>query len=103
MNSGLSFLRQCKDFHDYCPRWAELGECNKNSAYMDIYCRKSCHCKKDCKDQVCTWRKNMICLSGKGNFLLTYLALSVSFFPSTNTARPGRRRDTARTRGGRST
>ncbi|KZS15490.1 Metalloendopeptidase [Daphnia magna] len=34
---------QCSNLNENCIRWAQSGECQKNSSYMKIYCRKSCH------------------------------------------------------------
>jgi len=32
----------CADYNQYCASWASTGECSKNPAYMNQYCRKSC-------------------------------------------------------------
>ena len=31
----------CADYNQYCATWASTGECCKNPAYMNQYCRKS--------------------------------------------------------------
>ena len=34
--------RPCSDENELCPSWAAIGECQRNSAYMHVECRKSC-------------------------------------------------------------
>ena len=46
--------KQCKDFHLHCPTWAQLGQCDSNPEYMNIYCPmtcKKCSGGKTCADQ----------------------------------------------------
>lgn len=38
-----SFTENCKDLNKRCDYWARIGECNRNSGYMRIFCKKSCH------------------------------------------------------------
>ncbi len=42
----------CADLDSNCPLWRDAGECTKNEAYMNIYCKKSCTCDDVCEDQV---------------------------------------------------
>ncbi|XP_057372024.1 hatching enzyme 1.2-like [Daphnia carinata] len=30
------------DDNEYCPYWAQAGECTNNAGYMNVYCKKSC-------------------------------------------------------------
>jgi len=39
---------KCEDSHKHCPVWSTMGECTKNSAWMNVNCRKSC---KSCGKQ----------------------------------------------------
>ena len=32
----------CADLNENCAAWKDLGECEENREYMDIYCKKSC-------------------------------------------------------------
>ncbi|XP_065574210.1 zinc metalloproteinase nas-15-like isoform X2 [Artemia franciscana] len=42
---------ECIDTNKYCSYWASAGECDKNSAWMSVNCRKSCNeCDKECTD-----------------------------------------------------
>ena len=40
----------CADTNRYCSDWAKRGECQKNAAYMNTNCKKSCN--------LCTGREN---------------------------------------------
>ncbi|XP_012939857.1 putative tyrosinase-like protein tyr-3 [Aplysia californica] len=33
----------CPDYHTNCRSWAAMGECQRNSAYMSLYCKQSCN------------------------------------------------------------
>ncbi|CAL4175806.1 unnamed protein product, partial [Meganyctiphanes norvegica] len=42
----------CSDNNQYCSQWASMGECEKNTAWMNINCNKSCNqCEAPCEDQ----------------------------------------------------
>lgn len=37
----------CVDANENCDYWARTGECDKNKAYMHVYCKLSCNlCEK---------------------------------------------------------
>lgn len=38
----LSKWKGCVDANEHCPYWADIGECDQNTAYMHAYCRLSC-------------------------------------------------------------
>ncbi|CAL4065514.1 unnamed protein product [Meganyctiphanes norvegica] len=87
---GLNLLYQCSgkpnpkpsgctDSNRYCPDWARKGQCNVNTAYMHVYCKKSCDkCDKTVKpdpkpspcvdqNQYCKdWAANGHCVSNAG-------------------------------------
>lgn len=33
---------ECKDAHERCQVWADLGECNENAVEMEKWCPKAC-------------------------------------------------------------
>lgn len=40
--SLLFLTEECTDNHKLCQYWAQTGECNKNPAWMNVNCAKSC-------------------------------------------------------------
>ena len=49
MIQSRALLGECEDSHKHCAIWSTMGECSKNSAWMNVNCRKSCKsCGKSC-------------------------------------------------------
>eukprot|EP00803_Ostreobium_quekettii_P004662 evm.model.scf_3141.1 EVM.evm.TU.scf_3141.1 scf_3141:6100-10850(+) len=44
----------CVDTEDQCEEWASTGECEKNSAYMKVHCRRACSLCEPAKENVAT-------------------------------------------------
>ena len=70
---------KCEDSHQYCGIWSQMGECDKNSAWMAVSCRKSCNqCKVDCADfnaHCAKWAKAAEC-SNNRDYMQLYCAKS---------------------------
>ncbi|CAL4154350.1 unnamed protein product [Meganyctiphanes norvegica] len=58
---------ECSDREPDCASWAQSGECYKNSGFMKVHCRRSCHnCQEDptCRDlhdQCDAWANDSEC------------------------------------------
>ena len=42
VNAGADASPRCSDGHPECPEWADMLECEANSKFMHVECRKSC-------------------------------------------------------------
>ena len=40
---------KCVDNNQHCEDWADMGECDSNPEYMNIYCAKVCHKTNICR------------------------------------------------------
>ncbi|CAH3194803.1 unnamed protein product, partial [Porites evermanni] len=59
----------CRDNHRSCSYWARIGECQRNSGYMLLNCKKSCNNCNSCKNRhvMCaTWAGRGECRRNPG-------------------------------------